>query len=179
MGRFNRNRITDFLNRSDNAQTADTKGEIFEDLVIYLFTRCQGVRLIERNILDDTGAREYDVALGNNRVLSPFDYLDPIIICECKNEAHAIGSDNVRDFHQKLRTSGANIGIIISSNGVSGQARGNNRQATTAIIDALTMDKIKIIVITRAEILALRTTDDLSNLIWEKYSKLILKRATG
>jgi hypothetical protein len=179
MARYNRNTIRDFLNRSDNAPNADAKGEIFEDLIIYLFTRCRGVRLTDRNILDNTGAREFDVALGNNRMLSPFDYLDPIIICECKNEATPIGADNVRDFHQKLRTSGANNGIIISSNGISGQARGNNRFATTAIIDAMTMDRIKILVLTRAEILALTTTDDLSNLMWEKYSLLTLKRATG
>ena len=179
MPRYNRNTIRAFLNRSDNASTADAKGDIFEDLVIYLFGRCPGIRLVDRNILDSTGSREFDVALGNNRMLSPFDYLDPIIICECKNEANPIGSDNVRDFHQKLRTSGANNGIIISSNGITGQIRGNNRNATSAIIDAMTMDRIKIIVVTRAEILALATTDDLSNLIWEKFSQLTLRRATG
>jgi len=179
MARYNRNTIRDFLNRSDNAPTADAKGDIFEDLVIYLFTRCRGVRLVDRNILDSTGSREFDVALGNNRMLSPFDYLDPIIICECKNEANPIGSDNVRDFHQKLRTSGANNGIIVSSSGISGQIRGHNRNATSAVIDAMTMDRIKIIVVTRAEILTLAMTDDLNNLIWEKFSQLTLRRATG
>lgn len=178
MPQYSRNRIIDYLNRSDNALSSDAKGDIFEELVIYLFTKCCGIRLVDRNILDSTGSREFDIALGNNRAFSPFDYLDPIIICECKNEINPIGSDNVRDFVQKLRTSGANNGIIISSNGISGQIHGNNRNATSAVIDAMTMDRIKIIILTRAEILTLSTTDNLSNLIWEKFSQLTLRRTT-
>jgi len=178
MSLYSINKIQDYLNRSDNASSSDAKGDIFEELVIYLFTKCRGIRLVDRNIIDSTGSREFDIALGNNRAVSPFDYLDPIIICECKNEANPIGSNDVRDFVQKLRTSGANNGIIISSNGITGQIRGHNRNATSAIIDAMTMDRIKIIILTRAEIMNLSTTDNLSNLIWEKFSQLTLRRTT-
>ena len=179
MPRYNNNTIQDYLNRSDNAPNSDAKGDIFEDLVIYLFTHCKGVRLEGRNILDETGARELDIAFWNNRSISSFDFLDPIIICECKNVAKPLGSDKVRDFVIKLKTSGANNGILVSSSGISGQARRNRNAkfATSVIIDALIMDRIKIIVISRAEILALATTDDLSNLISEKFSQLTLRRA--
>ncbi len=176
MSQYSRNKIQDFLARSDTAPNADKKGEIFEDLVIYIFTKCKGIRFKDRDILDSTGAREFDVALGNNRVISAFDFLDPIIICECKNEATPLGANVIRDFHQKLRTSGANNGIIISSNGISGQTRRNNLNALSAITDAMVMDKIKILVLTRAEILTLQTTEDLGNLISEKFDKLTLRR---
>ncbi len=179
MAKFSKIIIQDLLNKSDTASSSDEKGKIFEDLVIYLFTKCHGLRLVDRNIHDTTGSREFDVALGNNRSRSQFDYLDPIIICECKNESTPIGSDNIRDFHQKLRTCGANNGIIVSSKGISGQTQGKQQYASSAIIDAMTMDKIKIIVLTRAEILEINTTDDLSNLIWQKFSQLTLRRATG
>ena len=175
MANYDLDLIRDYLQRSDSAATTDAKGEIFEDLVIYLFTQCSGVSFADRNILDNTGAREFDVAL-RNRSTSEFDFLDSLIICECKNEVGPIGSNQVRDFHTKLRTSGASNGLIIASRGISGQIQGNNRFATTAIVDAMVMDKIKILVITREDILSLVTTEDLEELIWQRFSTLSLKR---
>ncbi|ROH98095.1 PDDEXK family nuclease [Chryseobacterium daecheongense] len=175
MPNYSRARIQDFLDRSDTAPNPDAKGRIFEDLIVYLFERFQGVRVADRNVLDNTGAQELDVVFWNNRVRSPFDFLDPILISECKNEAPPLSSAKCREFVAKLRSRGANTGLLISSSGIAGQLNGY-RYANSVIMDALTADRIKVIVIDRAEILALNNTDDLINLITEKYLNLTLRR---
>ena len=98
MPNYSRNRIQDFLNRSDAAGNPDAKGRIFEDLTVYLMERFRGVRVADRNVLDNTGAQELDVVFWNNRVSSPFDFLDPILISECKNEANPLSSAKCREF---------------------------------------------------------------------------------
>lgn len=175
MPNYNRVRIQDFLDRSDRAPNTDAKGRIFEDLIVYLFERFQGVRVAERNVIDNSGAQELDVVFWNNRVKSPFDFLDAILISECKNEASPLSSAKCREFIAKLRSRGANTGLLLSSSGIAGQLNGY-RYANSVIMDALTADRIKVIVIDRAEILSLYTTDDLINLITEKYLNLTLRR---
>lgn len=175
MPNYSRNRIQDFLNRSDAAGNPDAKGRIFEDLTVYLMERFRGVRVADRNVLDNTGAQELDVVFWNNRVSSPFDFLDPILISECKNEANPLSSAKCREFVAKLRSRGANNGLLISSSGIAGQLNGY-RYANSVIMDALTADRIKVIVLDRQEILSLNNTDDLFNIISEKFLNLTLRR---
>lgn len=174
MSRFNQRKIRKFLRESDAGNTY-LKGKLFEDLVLYLFGKFSGVRLAERNILDATGSQEIDLALWNNRVVGPFDILDPIVLCECKNEATSLSSAKVREFVHKLRTRGASSGILVSSSGISGRANGY-KFANSAIIDALSIDGIKVIVIDREDILSFTTTDDMLNNITEKYLQLTIRR---
>lgn len=176
MPNYSKARIQDFLNRSDAAANPDAKGRLFEDLIVYLMGKFQGVRVAVRNVLDATGSQELDVVFWNNRVTSPFDFLDPILISECKNEVNPLSSAKCREFVAKLRSRGANTGLLITSSGIAGQLNGY-RFANSVIMDALTADRIKIIVIDRAEILSLNNTDDLINLVTEKYLNLTLRRA--
>jgi Restriction endonuclease len=175
MQRYNKSAIKKFLKDSDKETFADKKGEIFEDLVIYLFEKFGGIRLIDRDVLDNTGSQEIDLVLWNNISISPFYFLDPIIICECKNEAVPLSSAKVREFVQKLRTRGANSGILITSSGISGQLNGY-RYANSVIMDALSIDRIKLIVVDRGNILSFKTTDDLLNDIIQKYLNLTIRR---
>ena len=174
MPRFNQRKIRQLLRTSDAGNT-HVKGRLFEDLVLYLFDKFSGVRLAERNILDATGSQEIDLALWNNRVIGPFDILDPIVLCECKNEAPALSSAKVREFVHKLRTRGASSGILVSSSGISGQLNGY-RYANSVIMDALSIDGIKVIVIDREDILSFANTDDMLNNITEKYLQLTIRR---
>ena len=174
MPRYSQTRIRRLLSQSDTGNTHQ-KGRYFEDLVLYLFDKFNGVRLADRNVLDISGAQEIDLALWNNRVIGPFDILDPIIICECKNEAPPLSSAKVREFVQKLRTRGAKSGILVSSSGISGQLNGF-RHANSVIMDALSMDGIKVVVIDREDILSFSNTDDMLNNILEKYLQLTIRR---
>ena len=98
MARYNRKKIRTMLNQSDTAPNPYEKGRIFEDLVLYLFDKFSGIRLAERNVLDASGSQEIDLALWNNRLLTQFDFLDPIIICECKNDSSTLSSAKVGEY---------------------------------------------------------------------------------
>lgn len=177
MPRYSQRRIRQLLAQSDAGNTY-VKGQKFEDLVLYLFEKFSGIRLAERNVLDATGSQELDLALWNNRIMGPFDILDPIIICECKNEATPLSSAKVREFVHKLRTRGASSGILVSSSGISGQLNGY-RYANSVIMDALSIDGKKVIVIDREDILSYSTTNDMFNDITEKYLQLTIRRTVN
>lgn len=174
MSAYSQKRIRQMLAQSDAGNT-HVKGRTFEDLVLYLFDKFNGIRLADRNVLDASGSQEIDLALWNNRVIGPFDILDPIIICECKNEADPLSSAKVREFVHKLRTRGAKSGILVSSSGISGQLNGY-RHANSVIMDALSIDGIKVIVIDRDDILSYSNTNDLFNDITGKYLRLTIRR---
>ncbi len=174
MPKYSQTKIRQLLNQSDAGNT-HVKGRVFEDLVLYLFEKFNGVRLADRNVLDATGSQEIDLALWNNRVIGPFDILDPIVICECKNEVPPLSSAKVREFVHKLRTRGAKSGILVSSSGIAGQLNGY-RYANSVIMDALSIDGIKIIAIDRDDILSYANTNDMFNDITEKYLKLTIRR---
>lgn len=174
MPRYSRTRIRNLLAQSDAGDT-HIKGRVFEDLTLYLFDKFRGIRLAVRNVLDASGSQEIDLALWNNRVIGPFDILDPIVICECKNEANPLSSAKVREFVHKLRTRGAKSGILVSSSGIAGQLN-SYRHANSVIMDALSIDGIKVIVIDRTNILSYANTDDLLNDITEKYLQLTIRR---
>lgn len=174
MPRYSQTRIRQLLAQSDGGNT-HVKGKVFEDLVLYLFDKFTGVRLADRNVLDASGSQEIDLALWNNHVISPFYILEPIVICECKNEANPLSSAKVREFVHKLRTRGAKSGILISSSGIAGQLNGY-KHANSVIMDALSIDGIKIIVIDRDDILSYTNTNDLLNDVMEKYLKLTIRR---
>jgi len=174
MPRYSQTRIRQLLTQSDAGNT-HVKGRVFEDLALYLFDKFRGIRLAERNVLDASGSQEIDLALWNNRVVGPFDILDPIVICECKNEANPLSSAKVREFVHKLRTRGAKSGVLVSSSGIAGQLNGY-RHANSVIMDALSIDGIKVIVIDRNDILSYTNTDDLLNDVTEKYLQLTIRR---
>lgn len=175
MPNYSRHRIDDFLARSDAALNSDARGRIFEDLVVYLMEKFQGVRVADRNVLDNAGAQELDVVFWNNRISSPFDFLDPILISECKNETNPLSSAKCREFIAKLRSRGANNGLLITSSGIAGQLNAY-RYANSVIMDALTADRIKVIVVDRDEILSLENTHDLLRIISDKFLNLTLRR---
>lgn len=178
MARYSQNTIRTLLRNSDAAATNDEKGLIFEDLVIYLFEKISGVSLMYRDVQDAVRSREFDLVFWNNTKISALSFLDSIIFTECKNEGEAsnspMGSAEVRDFVGKLRSSGASSGIIVSSTGISGSG---GSSAQSVVLEALSSDRIVIMVIDRREILSLLTTDDLVKLIREKFTKLKIKKA--
>lgn len=174
MPNFDKTLIRQLLSQSDAGNTHQ-KGRFFEDLVLYLFEQFDGVRLAERNVLDASGSQEIDLALWNNRIIGPFDILEPIFICECKNEADPLSSAKVREFAAKLKSRGAKSGILATSSGISGHHAGY-KFANSVIMDALTADGIKIIVIDRADILSFDTTEDMLSDILTKYLQLTIRR---
>jgi hypothetical protein len=173
MARYSRPRIRAFLASVDNATTNDAKGDALEELGIYLLGKITGVEFKRRNILDAPRAHELDLAFWNDQRVSLLHFLDAVLIAECKASATAVGSDEVGWFVRKLQDRGASHGILIALNGITGNGE---RSAHSEVLGALIRDKIKILLLTRAEILALSTTGELADLLKEKEMQLTLDR---
>ncbi len=167
-------RITKLLQKCDNATTSDEAGAALEDLIVYIFEKVPGVELYDRNILDEPRAHELDLAFWHVQARSPVGFLDPIVIVECKNTGAPVGSHQVGWFVRKLQDRGANVGILVALSGITG-AQQRNKSAHHEVLTALTRDKIRILLITRPELVDLATTDDLAALLREKYLTLTLR----
>ncbi len=173
MARYSTARIARLLHDSDNAPTADQKGEILEQLTRYVFERVPGVSFYAKNILDGNRAHELDVVFWNLQKQSDICFLDAVIIVECKNTAHPVSSAQVGWFVRKLQDRGATHGVLIALNGITGNNDEDN-SAHSEVSSALVRDKIRVLVVTREELLALHTTDNLVNLLKEKILQLTL-----
>jgi hypothetical protein len=146
-----------------------------ELLARYLFEKIKGISFYDKNILDEPRAHELDVVFWNLQNQSPLPFLDPAIIVECKNTGRPVGSNAVGWFVRKLQDRGGNHGILIALSGITG-ARGRTSNAHSEVLNAMMRDRIKILLVTRADITTLTTTDDLVSLLREKYMQLTVRR---
>lgn len=178
MAEYSVNRIRALLDESDNATTSDEKGDKLEQLVVYLFGLIPEVSFLRRNILDGNRAHELDVTFWNPQNLSQLSFLDAVLIVECKNTGNRIGSSEVGWFVRKLQDRGAFSGILVSLSGITGFRDGVS-SAHSEVLSALTRDGIKMLVVTRPEILELKNTDDLIELLRGKFLKLALDRTVS
>jgi len=173
MARYSRARILALLASVDNAPTSDAKGDALEYLGKYLLGTVAGVAFLRRNILDAPRAHELDLAFWNDQRVSLLHFLDAVLITECKASAAPVGSNEVAWFAHKLKVRGSSHGILIALNGITGDG---DTSAHSEVLSALTADKIRILVLTREEILALATTSHLADLLKEKEMQLTLDR---
>lgn len=151
MARYSNVNIRRLLHESDNAATADEKGDKLEELVAYLFDKIPGVSFYKKNVLDGVRAHELDVVFKNDKRTSDLYFLDFVIITECKNTAHPLGSMGVRWFISKLQDRGLSTGILISLSGITGAADGVNN-AHSEVINAVIRDKVSVLILSRQEI---------------------------
>jgi hypothetical protein len=174
MARYSRARVESMLEQIDSAETADAKGTALEELTKYLFEKISGVDCSDQDILDAPRAHELDLAFWNDQRLSLLYFLDAVLIVECKASETPVGSADVGWFVRKLQDRGAHHGILIALNGVTGEG---DTSAHNEILTALMRDRIKILLLTRAEILVLTNTEQLSEMLKRKLLRLTLKRA--
>jgi hypothetical protein len=173
MARYSVTRIRAHLASVDGAPTNDAKGDALEDLGKYLLGSIPGVAFRRRNILDAPRAHELDLAFWNDQRISLLHFLDAVLIVECKASAAPAGSNEVGWFVRKLQDRGASHGIMIALNGITGDG---DTSAHSEVLGALIRDKIKILLLTREEILSLTTTTQLADLLKEKEMQLTLDR---
>jgi len=173
MARYSQSRIRTLLESVDNARTNDAKGDALEELGRYLLGKVAGVEFIRRNILDARRAHELDLAFWNDQRVSLLHFVDAVLITECKASGAPVGSHEVGWFVRKLQDRGASHGILIALNGITGHG---DQSAHSEVLSALIRDKIKILILTREEILALTMTGQLADLLKEKEMRLTLDR---
>lgn len=156
----------------DNGATAQIRGRAFEDLADYLFTRVPGVPFSQRNQMNTFNNEEIDLALWNDKSANGFNFLPHIILIECKNWNVPVSSVEVAWFCTKLQNRAQQFGILIANRGITGDPAQLTAAHNTLAIN-LAQGRT-VIIITRAEINALRDTGDLVMLIKEKLCKAVV-----
>jgi hypothetical protein len=159
------------------AATTTERGRILEELIAYIFSRCAGVRHYDNNSFNAPGSSEVDVCFWNSRHAGALDFLPQILIVECKNTIERVGSAAVRIFISKMQEMGLDHGILIAANGVTGDAD-SLRAAHDVIRTAFQRYQVRIIVLTRAELERLRSTDELIRLLQDKILLLTMQART-
>lgn len=170
MSRISARQIQALLEKGLNAPTRTEQGQALEELICYLFNRVPGIEIVKRNILNIFATEEIDVAFWNARLQNGLYFLPHILLVECKNWSVPVASQEVAYFAQRLQNRGRDHGILIAANGISGSAREINR-AHYEIAMALSRG-LHILVLTRAELMALRSTEQLICLLKEKLCEL-------
>lgn len=160
------------LAAGDLGNTAE-KGAALEAVVAETFCQLDGVGVIKRNIIDNAGSLEIDILLYNQRHPIGLPFLPNHLIIECKNWQAAVNSATLTVFTGKLHKFRVDFGILVAANGITGDP--NDRTAAHAHLRSVyDRDGRIVIVVTRAELEALRTTEDLGSLIREKYGDSIM-----
>lgn len=178
MANYSAKKIKQLLDESDSAPNVDVKGDKLEELVKYLFERVKGTAFLEKNILDGVRAHELDLVFEVDLRTSELYFLECLLFIECKNTGHPLGSAGVGWFVRKLQDRAARFGILVSLSGITGANSGVDN-AHSEVLGALIRDRIQILLMDRAEVLALGSTRDLADLLKEKMLKLAIKRTVG
>lgn len=170
MARYSLAKIASFWGRTDSALNTTAKGQALEELTCYLFEKIPGIEVSRRNQLNFSGTEEIDVAFWNNQHQKGFYFLPSIILVECKNHSNPIDTRDVSYFINKVENRGQDFGILIASNGITG----DHDQLTRAhheIAVALSR-RVRIIIISRDDIEKLIGSDNLVKLVKEKFCEL-------
>jgi len=156
----------------DAGNTAE-KGEALEAVVADTLCQLEGVGVIKRNIIDNAGSLEIDILLYNQRHPSGLPFCPNHLIVECKNWQAPVNSATLTVFTGKLRKFRVDFGILVAANGITGDAQ--DRTAAHAHLRSVyDRDGIMVIVLTRQELESLHTTEDLGDLVREKYGDSIM-----
>ena len=170
MPAYSRKVIRQHLRRADRATTTTEKGTALEDLICYLFEKVPGVSLSQRNRKNVFESEEIDVAFWNEQHPSGLKSFNAILLVECKNWSQPVGSMEVSWFLTKIENRGLDFGILIAAGGITGSAE-DRKQAHDVVAKALAK-RVRVIVITRAEIEALKGSAELVTLIEQKVCDL-------
>lgn len=172
MPKFSAKKIKDLFAKSDAAKTNVEKGKCLEDLAVYLFEMIPGISVTARDKKNTYDAEEIDVALWNEQHARGFKTLNFLILVECKNWSSPVGSMEVNWFLTKIKNRALDFGILIAANGITGSDE-DRRQAHDVVSKALA-EGVRMILLTRDEILSLADTDELVRTVKCKLCELIV-----
>ncbi|RWB20395.1 MAG: hypothetical protein EOQ40_15115 [Mesorhizobium sp.] len=168
--------IIDQLDAGD-AGTSAQKGAALENVVEQTMCLFDGVGVIHRNVEDLPGSLEIDLILYNHQVKgSGLPFLPPLLIIECKNWAAPVDTATLRAFTSKVHGMRLKFGLLVAANGITGDAE-DVTAAHAHLRDTFKLDGEIVLVVTRAELCGVTSTDELGALLREKYGKFIMGMA--
>jgi len=165
--------IQAFIEVGRNGHTTAEKGRALEDLICYVMSQIPGVAITHRNELNAFETEEIDVAIWNDAAAEGLFFLPNIILIECKNWSNRVGSAEVAWFDAKLRNRGLMFGILITTQGITGQAA--DLTAAHAIVAAALREGRRLVVVTTDELLEIANTENLVHVIKRKLCDLAVK----
>lgn len=154
------------------APTSKSKGDRLEQLTIWLFSHIPGFRVMKSNTFSEDGASEVDVAIWNEGRDEGLPSFGSTILVECKNRNRALRSQDVAWFDWKLRLGAIRYGILVASQGITGEMV--NRNAASSIVSHANVDKRTILVLTMDDLGGISSTMDLRDLLIEKRMNVAL-----
>ncbi|MCB2072484.1 MAG: restriction endonuclease [Novosphingobium sp.] len=160
------------LAAGDAGNTAE-KGEALESVVAETFCQLEGVGVIKRNIIDNAGSLEIDILLYNQGQREGLPFLPNHLFVECKNWQAPVDAATLTVFTGKLHKIRVDCGILVAANGITGNLD-DRRAAHAHLRSVYDRDGLKVLVVTRNELEALRSTDDLGGLMRAKYGDCIM-----
>src|SRR5262249_61492138 len=101
--------------------------------------------------------------------------LPAFFLVECKGWSDPVNSEQVAWFLTKIEHRGLDFGVLIAANGIT-RVPEHLTAANFLVSVALATKKIKMVIITRAEIESLKSGEELAGLIIKKVTQL---HATG
>jgi Restriction endonuclease len=170
MPRFSARKIKDLFTKSDAAKTKAEKGKHLEDLAVYLFEMVPGISMTARDKKNTYDTEEIDVALWNEQHARGFKTLNFLILVECKNWSSPVGSMEVNWFLTKIKNRALDFGILIAANGITGSDE-DKKQAHDVVSKSLA-EGVRMILLTRDEIVALTDSDELVRTVKRKLCEL-------
>lgn len=163
-------RIARHFRQVRDGNSVAEQGRALERLVCYLFESVPGIEITLRNELNAFDTEEIDVAFWNNQIRTGLYFLPNVFLVECKNWSQPVGSQEVAYFVTRLNHRGCTYGILVATNGITGVPEDLTR-ANYEIAAAL-HDGFRVLVVTRADIEALRSTTQLATLLKRKICEL-------
>ncbi len=140
--------------------------------------RIDGVGLIDRNIEDLPGSLEIDLILYNHQVKGTgLPFFPPLLIVECKNWVAPVNTATLRAFTSKIHKMRLKFGLLVAASGITGDAA-DVTAAHAHLRDVFNRDDEIILVITRAELCGVASTEELGTLLRKKYGRFIMGMAS-
>ena len=163
MPAYSKATITRYLHRADTARTTRASGQALETLICYLFKRIPGLSIHSRNTLNIFASEEIDIAFWNDQFDKGLKSFNDLFFVECKNWSKPVGSMEVSWFISKIENRGLDFGILVAANGITGDSP--EKTAAHDIVAKALARGIRVIVLKRDEIVALKSSDHLVKLI--------------
>src|SRR5258708_9105344 len=106
--------------RSDAVATANERGVLLEELLIYIMRRIPGIRLQEHAVQTANGSEELDLVFWNDITKGDLPFMPWVILMECKNWSRPVGSNEVGFFCLKAQERHLEFAILVAASGVTG-----------------------------------------------------------
>ncbi len=146
---------------------------MLESATCMLFESLSGVSVAGRNVMNTACTEEIDVIFWNERRSKGLYFLDAPFLAECKNWGQKVPGHEVVYFANSMRGRCCRDGILIASNGITGDP-GTLTEAHYEIAMAARNGQ-RILVLDRSEIEAITVTGGLTTLLKKKVLEVTLR----